>query len=138
MNTRRTISNLLRQTSNFTKQRQFPNNNNATRRLSSTTPSSSSSSSSSVGPDLQYFTTLVEESSATELQSLTSKLSQATINDLKAIRGKYGKKIIEAAEPERWQLYRHAVTLGIPFIGFGIMDNAIMIIAGDQVRGELV
>lgn len=39
--------------------------------------------------------------------------------------------------PTITQLRRHAFTTGIPFIGFGFMDNALMIIAGDAIDTHL-
>lgn len=40
-------------------------------------------------------------------------------------------------EPSSYELRLHALTCGIPFIGFGIMDNAILIWAGDQIDTHL-
>jgi len=40
-------------------------------------------------------------------------------------------------EPSKRDLRIHALTQGIPFIGFGIMDNAILIWAGDQIDTHL-
>lgn len=41
------------------------------------------------------------------------------------------------AKPSSRTLRIHAMTMGIPFIGFGIMDNAILIWAGDQIDTHL-
>jgi hypothetical protein len=40
-------------------------------------------------------------------------------------------------EPTSRQLRIHAFTMGIPFIGFGFMDNALMIVAGDYIDTHL-
>jgi tRNA-specific adenosine deaminase 1 len=40
-------------------------------------------------------------------------------------------------EPTSSQLRLHAFTIGIPFIGFGFMDNALMIVAGDYIDTHL-
>lgn len=40
-------------------------------------------------------------------------------------------------EPTSRQLRLHAFTIGIPFIGFGFMDNALMIVAGDYIDTHL-
>lgn len=39
--------------------------------------------------------------------------------------------------PSRLQLRRLMVVCGVPFIGFGIMDNAVMILAGEQIDSNL-
>ena len=41
----------------------------------------------------------------------------------------------EAAElpPSKNVLWSYAIQTGVPFVGFGIADNAIMILAGDQI-----
>jgi GAF domain-containing protein len=41
------------------------------------------------------------------------------------------------AEPSRHDLYLVAVNTAIPFVGFGIMDNSILIIAGDAIDTTL-
>jgi len=41
------------------------------------------------------------------------------------------------SEPTSQALYHHALSKGIPFIGFGIMDNAILIYAGDMIDVHL-
>lgn len=37
----------------------------------------------------------------------------------------------------RQQLYYHSIRNGVPFIGFGFLDNAIMIIAGEYIDTTL-
>ena len=39
--------------------------------------------------------------------------------------------------PTNWQLRRHAVNAAIPMVGFGFMDNVIMIQAGDYIDSTL-
>jgi hypothetical protein len=36
-------------------------------------------------------------------------------------------------EPSRYDLRLVAINTAIPFVGFGIMDNSILIIAGDAI-----
>ena len=40
-------------------------------------------------------------------------------------------------EPSRKQLRQLAVMAGIPFIGFGFLDNAIMLVAGNQIEASM-
>mmetsp|Transcript_3634 Transcript_3634/g.4784 ORF Transcript_3634/g.4784 Transcript_3634/m.4784 type:complete len:259 (+) Transcript_3634:11-787(+) len=44
---------------------------------------------------------------------------------------------VKIMEPPMKELRNHAFTQGIPFIGFGIMDNAILIYAGDYIDTHL-
>eukprot|EP00729_Bicosta_minor_P023980 gene23980-16300_t len=39
--------------------------------------------------------------------------------------------------PEAWQLRRHALLAAIPYVGFGFMDNMVMIMAGDYIDGKI-
>ena len=41
------------------------------------------------------------------------------------------------AAPSRTQLVRLGIAAGVPFVGFGIADNGIMILAGDYIDGTL-
>jgi len=43
----------------------------------------------------------------------------------------------EVLEPTRQQLWYHSIRNGVPFIGFGFLDNAIMIIAGEYIDTTL-
>ena len=44
----------------------------------------------------------------------------------------------DAPPPPTWrQLYAHGLQQAVPFTGFGIMDNAIMIVAGDYIDLKL-
>ena len=42
-----------------------------------------------------------------------------------------------ADEPTRWQLTKLMLRISVPFVGFGFLDNAIMIVAGDQIDALL-
>ena len=39
--------------------------------------------------------------------------------------------------PSGWQLRAHALTMGVPMIGFGFMDNLVMIQAGDLIDNSI-
>ena len=43
----------------------------------------------------------------------------------------------DVTPPSRSQLFRLAVGVGVPMVGFGVADNAIMIVAGDQIDATL-
>lgn len=58
-------------------------------------------------------------------------LSLAARKEISSIRENMGKPTIR--EPSEQHLKLHAFAQGIPFIGFGIMDNAILIVAGEQI-----
>jgi len=45
--------------------------------------------------------------------------------------------LVAAEEPSSKQLRQLAVMAGIPFIGFGFLDNAIMLVAGNQIEMSL-
>lgn len=45
--------------------------------------------------------------------------------------------ITNVEEPTREQLRRVALVTAVPFVGFGIMDNAVMILAGDAIDTSL-
>lgn len=74
---------------------------------------------------------------------IAQKLSPSTRRELSEIKKKlsncYSVKpdTQELIEPTSNDLKIHALTCGIPFIGFGIMDNAILIWAGDQIDTHL-
>jgi putative methionine-R-sulfoxide reductase with GAF domain len=69
---------------------------------------------------------------------LAKVLNPSTLADLTAARMSHFSDLsAEPSEPTRLQLFRQAVTEGVPFIGFGIMDNMIMILAGDQIDASL-
>ena len=60
-------------------------------------------------------------------ESLLSKLNKSSPENKTAST----KQIVE--EPSARDLRLHMLNIGLPFIGFGIMDNAILIWAGDQI-----
>lgn len=41
--------------------------------------------------------------------------------------------VVGVPEPTNYQLYVVALHQAIPFVGFGIMDNAILILAGEAI-----
>ena len=47
------------------------------------------------------------------------------------------EKLASVVEPTRQQLMQLSVQAGIPFIGFGILDNAIMLTAGNQIEASM-
>ena len=47
-----------------------------------------------------------------------------------------GSESSAAPPPSALQLRRLALKIGIPFVGFGFLDNAIMIAAGDQIEAS--
>jgi hypothetical protein len=47
------------------------------------------------------------------------------------------KATAQVTPPSRSQLSRLAVGVGVPMVGFGIADNAIMIVAGDHIDATL-
>lgn len=115
-------------------------------RSSSTTSSSTNSSSRSSEEHLQH--------AAQELASmfhLDSVQSMAIVKHLSPSARKEvcaaQQKLLQVEalspggtatpEPSKRDLRIHALTQGIPFIGFGIMDNAILIWAGDQIDTHL-
>eukprot|EP00041_Stephanoeca_diplocostata_P001802 m.21492 g.21492 ORF g.21492 m.21492 type:complete len:455 (-) comp12439_c0_seq3:106-1470(-) len=42
-----------------------------------------------------------------------------------------------AVRPSKQQLFWHAINGAVPFVGFGFMDNVVMILAGDQIDYHL-
>lgn len=47
------------------------------------------------------------------------------------------EKVKEIPEPSRRDLKLVALNVGVPFIGFGIMDNALLIVAGDAIDASV-
>ena len=47
-----------------------------------------------------------------------------------------GSESSAAPPPSALQLRRLALKIGIPFVGFGFLDNAIMLAAGDQIEAR--
>jgi hypothetical protein len=76
-----------------------------------------------------------------QLESFTQTLSPSTREEVskqisRIIEQSRGV-IAEIPEPSREDLKLIALATGIPFIGFGLMDNAILIIAGDAIDTSL-
>lgn len=74
---------------------------------------------------------------------IASHMSKSARNELSLLRKKLlseegallsGQKV---SEPSRSDLRIHALTSGLPFIGFGICDNAILIWCGDLIDTKL-
>jgi hypothetical protein len=75
---------------------------------------------------------LLSPSARKELSQVNKALSRESVAQTKV-----GAEASTIMEPSRNDLKIHALTCGIPFIGFGIMDNAILIWAGDQIDTHL-
>jgi tRNA-specific adenosine deaminase 1 len=70
------------------------------------------------------------------LAQLLSPAARHQINE--AIRNaRAATKTIHVPEPSKEDLRAVAIATGIPFIAFGIMDNALLIIAGDAIDTSL-
>lgn len=68
------------------------------------------------------------------VESYVAKLSQQHRQDIFKLAS---NKTSEVAEPPYSELQKVAFATSIPFVGFGIMDNAILIIAGDAIDTSL-
>lgn len=75
---------------------------------------------------------------------IAQQLSPTTRNELSSLKSKLKgtntrtqKAKVVVNEPQMKDLRLHALTCGIPFIGFGICDNAILILAGDVIDQNL-
>ena len=60
-------------------------------------------------------------------------LSQARILATRSASTASGTEADVVSQPELWQVRRYAVNVAIPMVGFGIMDNLIMIQVGEQI-----
>ena len=69
------------------------------------------------------------------LKSIAEKLSPQARNELAAMAPITTSTKIP--EPHKSELRRVAINQAIPFLGFGIMDNAILIFAGDAIDSYL-
>jgi hypothetical protein len=119
--------------------------NNGTPASTSTSTSSSSSSSTSIQQSAKEIEALFQLDTSISIK-LAKELSPSARNELSQARKNLiqsessiskGAGAITEAEPSKRDLRIHALTQGIPFIGFGIMDNAILIWAGDQIDTHL-
>ena len=68
---------------------------------------------------------MISQSARTELSQVRRKLAESSTS------------VHVVMDPSKRDLRIHALTQGIPFIGFGIMDNAILIWAGDLIDQRL-
>ncbi len=67
-------------------------------------------------------------------------VSESARLELSQVRRKFASKQgnnSDITQPSNRDLRIHALTQGLPFIGFGIMDNAILIWAGDKIDTHL-
>jgi len=106
--------------------------------------SSSSASTHAAAAGLVSLSLRLEEigppgSAAAEAHSalVAGKMSEGARRELVAAIGVHGGVGAAASEPARRQLVLTALNQGVPFIGFGIMDNAIMIMAGGAIDAYL-
>jgi len=81
---------------------------------------------------------LLSEQSRKELELVRNEVigssaSRSTIN--RTTNAKSSEAIIPP--PSRRELYLVALNQGLPFIGFGIVDNALLIIAGEAIDDTL-
>ena len=60
-------------------------------------------------------------------------LSHARILATRSASTASGTEADVVSQPELWQVRRYAVNVAIPMVGFGIMDNLIMIQVGEQI-----
>ncbi|GMH87641.1 hypothetical protein TrST_g5999 [Triparma strigata] len=67
------------------------------------------------------------------LQSNPTLIPPTLLTQLSALASKHPSIIGNAAEPSKAQLHAFALSQAVPFVGFGIMDNAIMILSGDYI-----
>ncbi len=104
------------------------------RSLSSPTKDEVSNEVSSSARDISVLFD-VEKSKGIEISKLLSPSARKELSQInKSMRQKSSPSVVE---PSRYDLKIHALTCGIPFIGFGIMDNAILIWAGDKIDTHL-
>ncbi|GMH79403.1 hypothetical protein TL16_g08133 [Triparma laevis f. inornata] len=85
-----------------------------------------SSSSSATPTELQLET-------LEALQSNPTLIPTKLLNQLDTLAQTHPSIIGNAAEPSKTQLHAFALSQAVPFVGFGVMDNAIMILSGDYI-----
>ena len=54
-----------------------------------------------------------------------------------AVRGRAETTASAACRPTNQQLLTTAIASGIPFVGFGFCDNAIMLMSGERIESSL-
>eukprot|EP00592_Proboscia_alata_P001593 CAMPEP_0194369400 /NCGR_PEP_ID=MMETSP0174-20130528/17694_1 /TAXON_ID=216777 /ORGANISM="Proboscia alata, Strain PI-D3" /LENGTH=481 /DNA_ID=CAMNT_0039146311 /DNA_START=48 /DNA_END=1493 /DNA_ORIENTATION=- len=75
---------------------------------------------------------------STEVSRLLSPRARSEIASVKAAIEKAAPAAeIVPCQPSRRELYLVGLNQAVPFIGFGLMDNAIMILAGDAIDQSL-
>lgn len=78
---------------------------------------------------LRSATTILAPQAKRALQLLTRRCSGT---------GSSSSAKSSAVEPPTWrQLRLHALTMGVPMVGFGFMDNLVMIQAGDMIDNTI-
>jgi tRNA-specific adenosine deaminase 1 len=132
------------------------NNNNAinnkvitTKRTSSTSsaPDKKSKHNNEIGSVAKEISALFNLDARKGME-IAQSLSASTRNELSQLNKTLSQRVSSSSsttstrttvtqEPNYHELRLHALTCGIPFIGFGIMDNAILIWAGDQIDTHL-
>ena len=65
------------------------------------------------------------------------QLSRTCLRGLTARRGCSSVASGQVATPSKLQLRRHAVVMAVPMVGFGFMDNLVMIQAGDMIDNSI-
>ena len=77
-----------------------------------------------------------DSSKALEISKL---LSQTARHEVSLLRDRINAKALKGAvtEPSKKDLRLNAFIIGVPFIGFGFMDNSILIIAGESIDANL-
>lgn len=89
---------------------------------------------SKLGEDPIAVEALTKQLNEAERQQLAQLLRSTTTT---TTASKSTEALAEIPEPSRRALQLVALNTAIPFIGFGIMDNAILIIAGDAIDTSL-
>ena len=80
----------------------------------------------------------IEKDKGIEIARLLSSSAKEELSKArKLLEQRSSLSFSKVDEPSRYDLKIHALTSGIPFIGFGIMDNAILIWAGDIIDTKL-
>ena len=68
-------------------------------------------------------------------RALVAQMDTAALDELS--RAWTACKTDPAPPPQPWQLRRLALIAGLPMVGFGFMDNIVMILAGDYIDSTL-
>ena len=78
-------------------------------------------------------------SDATKSLEMSKLLSSTARNEISLLRDRILNTTVKSVvkEPSRKDLRLHAFITGVPFLGFGFMDNSILIIAGESIDANL-